>query len=184
MTIADVIPSVPIPRLETERLLLRGFMLEDVSPLVEMCADPETMKYMGGPRERVFTAQNHASFVGHWVLFGYGMWAVEEKESGEFVGRVGLINFDGWPAIEVGWLIGRPWWGRGYAPEAAIASARWAFDSLELDSLCSLIHPANDKSVRVAEKLGEVCSKSIQIFGTEVNMHTVSRDDFVRKHGP
>lgn len=167
-----------VPQLETERLMMRGFLARDLGPLVGMCADEETMRYLGGPRQHVDVAQRHASMVGHWVLKGYGMWAVIEKASGDFVGRVGLIDFEGWPQLEVGWLIGRDWWGRGYAPEAARAAAHWAFQNLECKELCSLIHPDNQSSARVAEKIGERPGELIPFADGEVVIHRVARDAF------
>jgi len=55
--------------------------------------------------------------IGHWTLRGYGTWAVERKSDGAFIGRVGLINPEGWPGLEVGWTLGKPYWGQGYATE-------------------------------------------------------------------
>lgn len=167
--------SFDIPELETPRLRLRGFTQDDVHPMIDFCDDDLTMEFMGGPRTPSDTAQRHASMIGHWVLKGYGMWAVEEKSGGRFAGRVGLIDFEGWPQIELGWLIGRPFWGRGYAPEAARAAAGWAFDVLGLDSLVSLIHPDNANSIRVAEKLGSVPSETIPWAGDVACVHRLSR---------
>jgi RimJ/RimL family protein N-acetyltransferase len=95
-----------------------------------------------------------AMFVGHWQLRGYGVWAVEEKATGAFIGRVGLHNPDGWPGIEVGWTLGRASWGKGFATEAGRAALTWSFDALGLDHIISLIHPENARSIRVAERLG------------------------------
>ena len=67
-----------------------------------------------------------AYFVGHWELRGFGKWALFEQGSGELVGRAGLLQPEGWPGLEVGWLVGREHWGRGYAPEAGRASMEWA----------------------------------------------------------
>lgn len=167
-----------VPVLETERLRLRGLTRDDFGPLHDMCSDEETMRYLGGPLLPEETSQRHASMIGHWILRGYGMWAVEEKASGDFVGRVGLIDFDGWPQIEVGWLIGRPWWGRGYAPEAARAAAHWGFQRLGLDSIISIIVPVNEKSARVAEKIGEEPAEPARILNYDVILHRASRARF------
>jgi len=169
-----------IPMLETDRLMMRGFLPEDVHPLSEICSDEETMRHLGGVQLPEETSQKHASMIGHWVTRGCGMWAVEEKTSGRFIGRVGLINFHGWPQMEVGWLIGRPWWGRGYAPEAARAAAHWGFQTLDIDGLCSLIDPANRNSIRVAEKLGETPTDKMRLFNTDLIIHRMSRETFYR----
>ena len=80
---------------------------------------------------------------------------LEERESGELVGRAGLYYPPDWPAMEVGWTVAREHWGKGYAPEAARAACAWAHDELGARHIVSLIHPANEQSIRVAEKLGE-----------------------------
>ncbi len=83
-----------------------------------------------------------------------GIWAVVERESGELVGRVGLQEPEGWPGVELAWLVARSRWGRGYAPEAGRASLDWARDELGIDHVISLIADDNPRSARVAEKLG------------------------------
>ena len=67
---------------------------------------------------------------GHWALNGFGHWVLEERDSGEFVGRAGLYYPPDWPELEVGWTVGRKHWGKGYAPEAARAACAWAHDEL------------------------------------------------------
>ncbi len=71
-----------------------------------------------------------AMFVGHWSLRGYGLWAAEERATGEFVGRIGLWNPEGWPGLEVGWLLDCACWGRGLATEGARAALAYAFTTL------------------------------------------------------
>src|SRR5205823_1048178 len=116
----------------TERLLLRQFLEADVDLYSRMCADPETMRYIGDGRTltREETWRAVAGVLGHWVLRGYGLYAVEEKATGQFVGRIGIINPEGWPGMEVGWLIGRQHWNLGYATEGARAVIRMAYEHL------------------------------------------------------
>jgi RimJ/RimL family protein N-acetyltransferase len=153
--------------LETERLLLRQFLESDVDRYSRMLADPEVMKHLGDGRtlSREETWRAVAGALGHWVLRGYGLYAVEEKETGEFVGRIGLINPEGWPGIEAGWLIGRQHWGRGYATEGGRAVVAMAYEALGATHLISLIRPDNAASIRVAEKLGAVRESTIQFLG-------------------
>src|SRR6185369_6918429 len=107
-------------QLETDRLIMRMWRNEDFEAYAKLCADPEVMRYLGGnPLDRMEAWRNMASHVGHWQLRGYGHFAVEEKATGEFVGRVGFMNSEGWPAFEVGLTLAREFWGRGYATEAA-----------------------------------------------------------------
>ena len=102
-------------RLETTRLLLRPFEAEDLDPYASMCADPEVMRYVGdrGVLSREDAWRQMALLAGHWLLRGFGMWAVEERESGTFVGRVGLHYPEGWPDRKVAWALARPFWDRG-----------------------------------------------------------------------
>jgi RimJ/RimL family protein N-acetyltransferase len=96
-----------------------------------------------------------AAGIGHWALRGYGTWAVERKSDGAFIGRVGLINPEGWPGLEVGWTLGKPYWRQGYATEAARASLRYAFLTQPVDRIISCIDAGNKPSQAVALKLGE-----------------------------
>jgi RimJ/RimL family protein N-acetyltransferase len=96
-----------------------------------------------------------AAFVGHWVLKGFGMWGVEELETGRLVGRVGFHEPIEWPGFELGWTIGRAFWGKGYATEAARRALDYAFDEMGRDHVISCIDPENVRSIRVAERLGE-----------------------------
>lgn len=145
-------------RLETERLILREFRPEDLDAYAAMCADPEVMRYLsidGTVLTREDAWRQMAMFAGHWVLRGFGMWVVEHRETGDFLGRVGLHYPEGWPDREVGWCLARPYWGQGFATEAAEAAIRHAFEHLEWQHVVSLIRPENRRSIRLAVRLGE-----------------------------
>ena len=143
------------PRLETERLILRGVDAErDFEPLATLLADEETARFIGGVQERATAWRSMCALIGHWRVRGYGFFAVEEKASGAFIGRVGPWFPEGWPAPEVGWTLSRDHWGKGYALEAASASLDWAFDHLAWTEVIHVIDAENRNSQRVAEKLG------------------------------
>jgi hypothetical protein len=112
----------PPPRLETSRLLLREWRESDFEPHAAMCADPEVMRHLGGTIDPAESWRRMAQHAGHWALRGYGKWAVERRDTGEWIGRVGLWNPPDWPGVEVGWTLVRGAWGQGYATEAATAS--------------------------------------------------------------
>jgi RimJ/RimL family protein N-acetyltransferase len=99
--------------------------------------------------------QSFSATVGHWHLRGFGQFAVIERASGEFVGRVGPWHPEGWLDFEIGWTLRTASWGRGYATEAAARSIEHAFTDLNRTHVISLIHPENARSIRVAERLGE-----------------------------
>ena len=167
--------------LETERLVLRMFRESDTDAYAEMVGDPEVMRFLGGgqPVPRAEAWRNMAMILGHWQLRGYGMWAVEEKATGEMVGRVGCWRPEGWPGLEVGWTLRRRFWGRGYATEAARASLSYAFTTLGQTRVISLIAPENVNSIRVAERLGEKPEGEWDVFGTKVIIYAVGREEFV-----
>ena len=146
--------AVTAPTLETERLVLRALRQDDFDAFAALCADQEVMSWLGGVMDRQGAWRHMAVLVGHWQLHGFGRWAVEVRETGEFAGHVGLWFPEGWPAIEVGWAIARPAWSRGIATEAARASCEYAWANLDLNRVIHLIDPANERSQSVARKLG------------------------------
>ena len=141
--------------IETERLLLRQFRQDDIDAYAAMLSDEETMRYIGGTGDRMDAWTRMAAALGHWQLRGYGLFAVEEKTSGRFIGRIGAYNPAGWPAIELGWALVPTAQRNGYATEAARSCALWMFNELKLSEIISIIHPDNSPSIRVAERLGE-----------------------------
>jgi RimJ/RimL family protein N-acetyltransferase len=166
-----------IPTLATPRLRLRAFQPGDLAPLAAIHADPQVMRYVGDGRAqtREQTWRSMATHLGHWRLRGFGNWAVVERATGRLIGRAGLWQPEGWPGLEVGWALARPCWGRGLATEAARASLDWAFSELGADHVISLIAPANERSRRVAERLGERLEGTTRIRGHEVQVFGIHR---------
>ena len=150
-----------MPVLETARLRLRAPTPSDLDAAAEMWSNPDVVRHIGGKpstREEAWARLLRAH--GLWAMLGYGYWAVEEKESGRFVGDVGFGDFrraidpplDGIP--EMGWVLD-PWChGRGYASEAVAAGLAWADARLGAPAYCCIIAPGNAASIRVAEKAG------------------------------
>ncbi len=167
--------------LETDRLLLRQWRESDFEPYAEICADPEVMRYVGGKAMSRLEAWRHMAFIiGHWQLLGYGHFAVEEKATGKFVGRLGFLNPAGWPAFEIGWTLGRDSWGKGYATEGARRALEYAFAELDKSHVISLIHPENEASKRVARRLGEKEEGETEVMGIPVIIFGIDRDAYVR----
>ena len=160
--------------LETDRLTLRMLQESDIDAYAEMCSDPEVMRYIGDGRtlSREETWRAMAAALGHWVLRGYGLYAVEDKATGQFIGRVGLINPEGWPGLEIGWMIGRELWGQGFATEAAAAVVRMAYGALGATHVISLIRPQNVASIRVAEKLGGIRESTIEFLDGPTHIYS------------
>ncbi|HEX6369388.1 MAG TPA: GNAT family N-acetyltransferase [Longimicrobium sp.] len=168
---------IEIPTLTTDRLLLRPFHEEDLDAYAEICADAEVTRYLsdGRPLSRAEAWRQMAFIVGHWQLKGFGLWALEEKSSGALIGRAGLLHPEGWPGFEVGWTLGRAWWGKGYATEAAREALRYAFEELDRDHVISLIRPENHPSIRVAERLGERLEGEVEFFGGRTLIYGMDR---------
>jgi RimJ/RimL family protein N-acetyltransferase len=143
-----------IPVIETARLILRGYRDEDFESFAAIMADPKVGQWLTGVQNRVDAWRNFAGVLGHWVLRGHGFWAVERKEDAAFIGRIGLSRPESWPGMEVGWTLGSPYWGHGYATEAGRAAMDHGFRNYPLDRLISLIDPENFASQKVAERLG------------------------------
>lgn len=163
-------------RLETERLVLRMWREDDFEAYAELCADPEVMRYLGGKTfDRAEAWRAMAMQIGHWYLRGYGHWAVEEKHSGRFAGRLGFFNPDGWPGFEIGWTFKREFWGKGYATEGGRRALEYGFKELDKEHIISLINPENRASIRVAQRLGETLEGTAKIFGTDVLVYGVDR---------
>ena len=139
------------------------------------------MRYLGDglPLSRADAWRQMALIPGHWQLRGFGLWTVEEQRSGHLMGRVGLFQPEGRPGFELGWVLGRRWWGQGYATESARAAMQHAFDRLGRTHVVSFIHPENLASVRVAERLGETLEGETELFGHPVLIYGCNRPGLI-----
>lgn len=156
-----------IPTLRTARLNLRPLRPGDLDALADMLADPEVARFIGTgrPRDRVASWCALESMLGHWAMRGYGFFALESRETGAFVGRVGILHPLDWPEPELAYALARPFWGQGLAAEAARAARAWAFDWFGFERLASFIHPDNAASIRVADRLGAAREGQVPVAG-------------------
>ena len=152
-------PAVPL--IETPRLRLRGHRRADLPQCAAMWADPQVTRFIGGePSSEPRTWARLLAYVGHWALMGFGYWVIERRDSGEFVGEVGLADFrrDIAPAMkgcpELGFAIAARFHGNGYATEGARAVLGWSDEYLRPQRTVCLIDPQNGASLRVVEKCG------------------------------
>lgn len=141
-------------RLETERLILRPPQAQDFEPWAAFIADEQAAQYIGGVQPRSIAWRSFAAVVGAWHLQGFSFFSLIEKATGQWVGRVGPWQPEGWPGTEVGWSIAKTSWGKGYAPEAAAAATHWAFGTLGWSEVIHTIAEENANSKAVAAKLG------------------------------
>ena len=141
--------------LTTERLHLRPFTPEDITPFQIMCANPEVMRYIGPT-----TPEQLAESVQAWIVayhkHGYGLLAVEHLADQRFIGFCGLLHqeVEGQDYLELGYRFDADYWGQGLATEATMAVKTYALQHLPIDTLISIIHPDNHRSKRVASKCG------------------------------
>jgi [ribosomal protein S5]-alanine N-acetyltransferase len=156
-----------IPVIETERLRLTAFEEKHFEAYAAMLADPTSTRFVGDgePLDRMNAWRSMAMLLGHWQLRGYGMWAMELRETGEFIGRVGLHRPEGWPELEVGWMLRADQRRHGYATEGARVALEFAFRTLGADKIVSLIRADNSAAERVARRLGGRQATTIDFLG-------------------
>jgi len=172
--------------LETNRLVLRPLSVEDVEPHIAFMSDDRVAQFLSldqKPQSRAIAWRNFASMIGHWSIRGFGFFSCFEKMSGNWVGRVGPWMPETWPALEVGWGIAPDHWGKGFAPEAAIATMQWTFKEFpELTRIISLIDPANKNSQAVAQKIGESLTREIyDLEGMDLQIWEAPKHEWLSK---
>ncbi len=151
--------------LETERLLLRRLVMDDLDALYKLYSDPEVRKYF--PEGVLSYAETQEEL--EWFLNGHpkhpelGLWATIHKPSGRFIGRCGLLpwSIEGQNEVEIAYLLDKEFWRQGFAFEGALAIRDYAFKKLGLPRLICLIDPKNTASQKVAEKIGMTLEKEV-----------------------
>jgi len=172
-------PGQP-PSIETGRLILRPFELDDLDDLAAILADPDVTRYLPGgrPRTREQTGTTLQFIISHWEQHGFGWWAVNLKTDRELIGWCGLKLLDSTGGVEVLYLFARRHWGQGYATEACTASLRYGFQELKLDRIIALAVPENAASRRVMEKMGMQYEKTAEYYNLELACYSVTRAAF------
>jgi ribosomal-protein-alanine N-acetyltransferase len=152
--------------LTTPRLLLRPFTMDDAPAIHAIYSDPEVMRHVGnGPvTSLAATEKMLRDYIAHQDRRGFSFWAVVHRESGALIGDAGLYGSD---EVELGYTLGRAWWGRGYATEAARACLDAAFGAHGLDEVIALAEAANPASGRVLGKVGMTPSGTRIAYGRE-----------------
>lgn len=144
--------------LETERLKLRDWCDADRAIFAAMNADPEVMRFFPAPQSREESDASMDRCMARIRDDGFGFWAAELKETGAFIGFIGIQKAPDYlpcaPAIEIGWRLDASVWGRGLAPEGATAALAYAFETLGAEEVISITTVGNLPSRRVMEKIG------------------------------
>ena len=144
--------------IETERLILREYSVEDFPALHEIVSDPETMQHYPKPFDEERTKSWIEWNLQNYKEYGFGLWAVVLKETGEFIGDCGITiqNIDGELLPEIGYHIHKKYWRQGFGSEAARAVRDWAFENTKYDCIYSYMKYTNIPSQKTAMKNGMV----------------------------
>jgi RimJ/RimL family protein N-acetyltransferase len=148
--------------LETERLLLRPWSAADHAPFAQLNRDPEVMRYF----PKLLTAEESDAIIqrieNHFADHGFGFWAVELKQTQQFIGFIGLnipsFSAPFTPTVEIGWRLAQQFWGQGLATEGAIASLGYGFCQLQLPEIVAFTAKINHRSIAVMERLAMTCN--------------------------
>jgi ribosomal-protein-alanine N-acetyltransferase len=153
--------------IRTERLTIRAFTIDDVPAIhAALYGDADAMHFIGGAHTVERTRQGIAGYIEHQRAVGYSFWAVVEEATGTVIGEAGLYPMNGsGPDIELGYALGSPWWGRGYATEAAGAILQAAFDHLGAQRVVAVAKRENTRSLHVLGKLGFRPEGEVQAWG-------------------
>ncbi len=144
--------------LETERLILRNWEKNDIFPFIEMCADPKVMEFLSAPLSAEESRSTAGRIRTHFKKYGFGLYAVEKRESKKFIGFIGFMipNFEHYftPCVEIGWRIQSDEWNQGFATEGAMACLQFGFSELGFKKIHSFTSVRNLASQRVMQKIG------------------------------
>ncbi|MDQ8936872.1 GNAT family N-acetyltransferase [Acinetobacter rudis] len=144
--------------IETSRLILRQWRVQDHQPFIEMGLDPQVMRYFPNNLNETQSLKFIATVTSIIQQQGWGFWAVELKATGQFIGFVGLHHqpsqFEFSPCVEIGWRLARAFWQQGYATEAAQAALKYAFETLQLEKVVAFTAKLNSPSEAVMQKIG------------------------------
>jgi ribosomal-protein-alanine N-acetyltransferase len=168
-----------MPEIETARLLLRQYTLNDLDDLTLILSNPEVMKYSPKgpiPKEKVkqVTQEILKFFITHWEQHGFGVWAVVDKAS-QLIGHCGLNFLPNSPEVEVLYRFDQSYWNQGIATEATKASLRYGFEEVKLDYIVAITAPEHLASRRVMEKAGLKYEKDAHFYNLDVVYYTLLR---------
>jgi RimJ/RimL family protein N-acetyltransferase len=163
--------------IETERLVLRRFTEADRETVGRWNADANFTRHLAGVQTRAQSDEAFDRWARHWEERGFGLLAVEWKETGALIGRAGPQFHRYWPSEpEVGWALDPAWWGRGIATEAGAAAVAWGFGELGYERLVSITTEPNTASRNVMAKLGFELHERVPSEWGELWVHALDRE--------
>jgi RimJ/RimL family protein N-acetyltransferase len=166
--------TISVPRLQTDRLMLREYRVEDFELFADHLSNAESSAYLGSV-DRQTAWRIFASHAGLWLLNGAGWWSIEDRTTGQLVGSVGAFFRPQSTVMEMGWNTYRAFWGKGIANEAAAAVLDYAFEVRREPRVQALIDFGNESSRRVAERLGMTFEMKTELNGKEINSYMRER---------
>jgi len=173
------------PIIHTERLIIRAITLEDAPGMFEMDSNPKVHEYLGKkPASTIEEVYGYIKFIrAQYRDNGIGRWAVEEKDTGNFVGWTGFkfhtkplndrIHF-----LDLGYRFQEAVWGKGYATETSFASMQYAFDNLEHDTIYGMAETVHAASNHILKKMGMKYVNTFHMEGDACHFYSVSREEW------
>ena len=154
------------PTIETKRLILRQLSVDDTADLYRNFADAEVMKYwQTRDKTALETRARIEAMIAGWQLHGFGDWAVVDKSTSEMIGYCGLHYITDRPEVNLGYLLARSSWGKGYATETSLLAVRYGFEQVGLRQIIGVTAPDNLASIKVLVKCGMSHWQDIVRFG-------------------
>ena len=171
--------------LETEHLLFRPLTLSDLDDLTVLYADPEVMRFLGGPRNRSEVQSALNRYIQEYQMYGHSFFATILKGEQRFIGHCGLLNqeVEGQPEIELGYVLAPLYWQRGLALEGTRALKDYGLKQLGFPRVISLIAPGNDASMHIAEQIGMRYERDVDQWGQRFRLYAVYPSTSVSSSG-
>lgn len=159
-----------IPAIETERLILRAPVAEDLPALTAFFASPQS-HFVGGPQDALGASLRLNATIGHWAIRGFGSWHIADRNTGAWLGRTGFMFAPGWAEPELGWAIAAEAEGKGIAHEATCAARAHGEAHLGLSGTISYIRPENARSAALARRLGATLEAETEFLGKPCHVY-------------
>lgn len=165
--------------IETNRLVFREFTQADIDNLCILLSDPIVMKYCSGTVDVIGTQMWLDMAIECYKKYGYDYWAVYEKNTGDFLGQIGILNqeIDGKQEDCLAFMIGQKHWNKGYSTEGAIACINYAFKSLKLEKLIATVEPENLQSICVLKKIGMKYIREANYANEKVHVYLINKSE-------
>lgn len=163
--------------LETERLLFRPLTLSDLDELTKLYADPEVMRFLGGPRKRDEVQHALTGYIREYQLYGHSFFATIRKEDQAFIGQCGLLNqeVEGSSEVELAYVLARPYWQQGLALEGTRAIRDFGLQQKGFPRLISLIPADNQASIHIAEDIGMQFEREVSQWGQNFRLYAINK---------